>query len=63
MTMKILVTGAAGQLGRAMTRTAPALNGVEVVAATHADLDLLDAGAVRRFVTGGGFTQDRKSVV
>ncbi len=56
MTMKILVTGAAGQLGRAMTRTAPALNGVEVVAATHADLDLLDAGAVRRFVTGGGFT-------
>ncbi len=54
--MKILVTGAAGQLGRAMTRTAPALNGVEVVAATHADLDLLDAGAVRRFVTGGGFT-------
>lgn len=55
--MKILVTGAAGQLGRAMMRTAAdAAPAVEVVGATRADLDLLDAGAVGRFVADGGFT-------
>ncbi len=43
--MKALVVGAAGQLGRALVRTAPA--GANVVALTRKDLDIADADAVR----------------
>lgn len=44
--MKVLVTGAAGQLGRAVTGSCPAR--VEVVALDKSGLDLTDAAAVRR---------------
>lgn len=43
--MKILVTGAAGQLGRALLASAPA--GHEVVGATRDSFDLADPAAVR----------------
>ncbi len=42
--MRVLITGAAGQLGRALSRTVPA--GVEVVALDRAALDLTQATAV-----------------
>ena len=42
--MKALVTGAGGQLGRALVASAPA--GVEVIAATRSELDLTDAAVI-----------------
>ncbi len=47
--MKVLVTGAGGQLGRALLASAPA--GAETVAADHSTLDIADAAAVERFVS------------
>ncbi|MEL1251979.1 dTDP-4-dehydrorhamnose reductase [Aurantiacibacter gilvus] len=46
--MKVLVTGAKGQLGRALVATAPA--GAEVHAVGHADCDLTDAPAITALV-------------
>lgn len=46
--MKVLVTGAAGQLGRALAATAPA--GTQVIACDRAALDITDATAVQRMV-------------
>jgi dTDP-4-dehydrorhamnose reductase len=46
--MKALVTGAGGQLGRALAASAPA--GVELVALGRADLDLADIPAIRQCV-------------
>lgn len=43
--MKVLVTGAGGQLGRMLSETRP--GGVELIACTHAELDITDAEAVR----------------
>jgi len=42
--MKVLVTGAAGQLGRALARDIP--DGVQVVALARAELDLLHSAAI-----------------
>ncbi|TDG15844.1 dTDP-4-dehydrorhamnose reductase [Seongchinamella unica] len=47
MSQKILITGAAGQLGRELQRTAPA--GAELLAATRERLDITDADQVRAF--------------
>ncbi|MFP4296163.1 MAG: dTDP-4-dehydrorhamnose reductase [Halothiobacillaceae bacterium] len=44
----VLVTGAAGQLGRALQETCP--NGISLVALDSADLDIADAAAVERAV-------------
>ena len=46
--MKVLVTGAGGQVGRMLRETRPA--GVELIACTHAQLDIGDAAAVRETV-------------
>ena len=46
--MKVLVTGAAGQVGRMLLATAP--QGVEAIACTHVDLDITDAVAVRECI-------------
>ncbi len=46
--MKVIVTGAAGQLGRALLAAAPA--GVEVLARARAELDIADADAVAALV-------------
>lgn len=46
--MKVLVTGAAGQVGSALLRGAPPQ--VELRACTHAQLDIADAAAVRAVV-------------
>ncbi|MEM0963581.1 MAG: dTDP-4-dehydrorhamnose reductase [Bacteroidota bacterium] len=47
--MRVLVTGASGQVGRAILRLAPAL-GVDAVGLARADLDITDAVAVRQSV-------------
>ena len=44
--MKVLVTGAGGQVGRLLRATCP--EGIELTACTHAELDIGDAQAVRR---------------
>lgn len=44
--MKVAVTGASGQLGRALLASTP--SGVEAVGLRHADLDITDADAVNR---------------
>lgn len=54
--MKILVTGAAGQLGKAMQRCLEREMPGNTVYATHSDLDITDREAVRRFITDGHFT-------
>jgi dTDP-4-dehydrorhamnose reductase len=46
--LKVLVTGAAGQLGRALVAAAPA--GCECIAVARDELDLTDEGAIRRVV-------------
>ncbi|MFC3098024.1 dTDP-4-dehydrorhamnose reductase [Alteraurantiacibacter palmitatis] len=48
--MKVLVTGSAGQLGRALQTSAPPA--CEVTAVDRAELDLADAAAVGAFVHG-----------
>jgi dTDP-4-dehydrorhamnose reductase len=45
---KVLITGAAGQLGRELLRSVP--EGVECIAATREILDIADAARVRAFV-------------
>ena len=47
--MKILVTGASGQVGRELCRQCSAI-GHQVVAADREDLDIRDAASVRQFV-------------
>ena len=42
--MKVLLTGAGGQLGQALARTVPA--GVQLLTRTHRELDIADAAAV-----------------
>ena len=44
--MRVLITGAGGQVGRLLGATCP--EGIERVAFTHAELDIGDADAVRR---------------
>lgn len=51
--MKVLVTGAQGQLGKALLRQVP--GDWQVEAAGRTDLDLADADAVYRHVMRGGF--------
>jgi dTDP-4-dehydrorhamnose reductase len=46
--MKVLITGAAGQVGRALVRSAP--RHIEVVALTRHQLDLLNFSAVERWL-------------
>jgi len=46
--MKVLITGAQGQLGRALRASAP--EHVELLAVTRAELDIADAAAVQRLV-------------
>lgn len=46
--MRVLVTGAGGQVGRSLLDTAPA--DMEVIGCRHADLDIADAEGVRAFV-------------
>lgn len=46
--MKILITGANGQVGRALQAAAPA--GAEIIATDVADLDICDAAAVSAYV-------------
>ncbi len=48
MIQKVLITGAAGQLGRELLRTMP--EGVECIAATREILDIADAAQVRALV-------------
>ena len=43
--MKVLITGAGGQVGRMLRATCP--TGIDLVACAHADLDIGDAGSVR----------------
>ena len=50
--MKVLVTGAGGQVGRELAGTAPA--GVAVTAVSHADLDIGDPAAVRAALAASG---------
>jgi dTDP-4-dehydrorhamnose reductase len=47
--MKVLITGAAGQVGRALVRAAPA--DAQVLALTRMQLDISDAGAVHGLVS------------
>ena len=51
--MRLLVTGAAGQVGREVLRLAPSL-GVEAVGLDRAALDVTDAEAVRQAVASSG---------
>ena len=46
--MKILVTGAGGQVGRSLRSVAP--DWAELLVASHTDLDIADAQAVREYV-------------
>ncbi len=46
--MRVLVTGAGGQVGRSLISTAPTQ--VTVVPASHKELDIADEGAVRAYV-------------
>ena len=50
--MKVLVSGAGGQVGRELVATAPP--GVAVTAVTHADLDIGDPAAVRAALAASG---------
>jgi dTDP-4-dehydrorhamnose reductase len=46
--MKVLVTGASGQVGRSLLATAPP--SLKILAASHKDLDIADARAVAEYV-------------
>jgi dTDP-4-dehydrorhamnose reductase len=46
--MKVLITGARGQIGRAVIKAAPAT--AQLIAVTHSELDIGDAIAVDRYV-------------
>ena len=46
--MKVLITGAGGQVGRILSGDAPP--GVEVLACGHKDLDIADASAVSDYI-------------
>ncbi|MGH8228787.1 MAG: dTDP-4-dehydrorhamnose reductase [Steroidobacteraceae bacterium] len=46
--MKVLITGAGGQVGRALLESVP--TGIDALACGHADLDITSAEAVRSFV-------------
>lgn len=46
--MKVLITGAEGQVGRALLESPPA--GIEAVGCTHTDLDATDGEAVRAYL-------------
>jgi len=46
--MKVLITGASGQVGRALLNSAPA--GIELRAVTRSELDISDVSAVRSWV-------------
>src|SRR5579862_5784020 len=46
--MRVLVLGAGGQLGQALIRSAPSRH--ELIGKTRAELDIADAGAIRREV-------------
>lgn len=48
--MKVLITGAAGQVGRALTRTA--VDGTLLAPVSHKELDIGDADAVLEYVRG-----------
>ena len=48
--MKILITGAQGQVGKELTSTASA-KGFEVIAASRADLDITQAQSVENYIT------------
>ena len=50
--MKVLVTGAGGQVGRELVGTAP--SGVAFTAASHADLDIGDRAAVAAALEASG---------
>src|SRR4051794_9834329 len=50
--MRWLVTGAGGMLGRDLTAVLTAAGETDVVAASRADLDITDPGAVRDAVAG-----------
>ncbi len=55
--MKILITGAGGQLGSELAGVLPGrLPGAELVFTDAANLDITDATAVDGFVSNGGFT-------
>ena len=47
--MRILITGAGGQVGRSLVSEAP--NGVELLSCGHKDLDIADAAAVSLYVS------------
>jgi dTDP-4-dehydrorhamnose reductase len=53
MALRLLITGAGGMLGSDVLRAAAA-RGHDVVALTHADLDIADDGAVRAAVESAG---------
>ena len=50
--MRVLLTGAGGQLGTDLLLAAPAFPGIDLVGRTHADLDITDAywGASKLYV-------------
>src|SRR5581483_7867426 len=50
LSMKVLITGAAGQVGRALLDSAP--GGLEILGQTHKELDIVDARAVMAHVQG-----------
>lgn len=54
--MKILVTGAEGQLGMELRRALATIPGADTVFASHADLDVTDADATAAYVRGGAFS-------
>ncbi len=52
MTTRIFVAGHRGMVGSAIVRRLQALGGCEIVTRSHAELDLTDQAAVRRFFAG-----------
>ena len=54
--MKILVTGADGQLGQELPDVLEAAMPGITTYVGHKELDITDAGAVERYISEGGFT-------